>query len=102
MFSRRLTWKCTLDKAKTNIKLKNTEAYKNYDMSAGLDVDGYFATAGGPYMGKGFCFRYKMNDVPGNPEYIKTMKGNANKELDATVIARLNSLSAIAGTMTLK
>lgn len=92
VFSRRLTWKCTLDKAKTNIKLKNTEDYKNYDMSAGLDVDGYFATAGGPYMGKGFCFRYKMNDVPGNPEYIKTMKGNANKELDATVIAQFEQL----------
>jgi hypothetical protein len=33
-----------------------------------------------------------MNDVPGNPEYIKTMKGNANKELDATVIAQFEQL----------
>lgn len=52
VFSRRLTWKCTIKKAKTNIALKKTKEYKNYDMSAGLDTDGYFATAGGPYLGK--------------------------------------------------
>lgn len=92
VFSRRLTWKCTLNKAKTNIELKKTEEYKNYDMSAGLDKDGYFATAGGPYMGKGFCYRYRINEVPGNPEYTQTMKRNANKELDKTVIAQFEQL----------
>lgn len=92
VFSRRLTWKCDLSKAKTNLELKKTDAYKNYEMSAGLDKDGYFATAGGPYMGKGFCFRYRINDVPGNPEYTQTMKRNANKELDTTVIEQFNQL----------
>lgn len=86
VFSRRLTWKCTFSKAKTNLELKRTEAYKNYEMSAGLDTDGYFATAGGPYVSNGFCYRYRINEVPGNPEYIATMKGNAAKELDTTVI----------------
>ncbi len=92
VFSRRLTWKCTLNKAKTNVELKKTDEYKNYDMSAGLDTDGYFATAGGPYMGKGFCYRYRINEVPGNPEYTQTMKRNANKELDKTVIAQFEQL----------
>ena len=82
VFSRRLTWKCTIKKAKTNIALKKTKEYKNYDMSAGLDTDGYFATAGGPYLGKGFCYRYRINEVPGNPSYVNTMKGNAAKSLD--------------------
>ena len=36
-----------------------------------------FATAGGPYLGKGFCYRYRINEVPGNPSYVNTMKGNA-------------------------
>ena len=52
----------------------------------------YFATAGGPYMGKGFCcYRYRINEVPGNPEYTQTMKRNANKELDKTVIGHSSS-----------
>lgn len=88
VFSRRLTWKCTIKKAKTNIALKKTKEYKNYDMSAGLDTDGYFATAGGPYLGKGFCYRYRINEVPGNPSYVNTMKGNAAKSLDKTVISQ--------------
>ena len=57
-------------------------------MSAGLDTDGYFATAGGPYLGKGFCYRYRINEVPGNPSYVNTMKGNAAKSLDKTVISQ--------------
>lgn len=81
-----------MNKAKTNVELKKTDEYKNYDMSAGLDTDGYFATAGGPYMGKGFCYRYRINEVPGNPEYTQTMKRNANKELDKTVIAQFEQL----------
>ena len=58
------------------------------NMSAGLDTDGYFATAGGPYLGKGFCYRYRINEVPGNPSYVNTMKGNAAKSLDKTVISQ--------------
>ena len=71
VFSRRLTWKCTIKKAKTNIALKKTKEYKNYDMSAGLDTDGYFATAGGPYLGNDNDIKVVCVSTPITPDAFK-------------------------------
>lgn len=92
VFSRRLTWKVSLKEAEDNADLKISEGYENYEMEAAVEDDGYFPTAGGPYLGKGFCYRYRINEVPGNPEYVKTMRTAANKNIDKNVISQFERL----------
>jgi hypothetical protein len=83
----RLSWNISPSTVKKNLKLKNSEIYKNNEIEAAYGENGRVEGADGPYVGKGFFYRQISSDnpLPAGHDYIMTWVGRSDDELDENV-----------------
>jgi hypothetical protein len=83
----RLSWNISPSTVKKNLKLKNSETYKNNEIEAAYGENGRVEGADGPYVGKGFFYRQISSDnpLPAGHDYLMTWVGRSDDELDENV-----------------
>lgn len=84
VFTKRLSWDCSLSSVKRNLSTKATKAYKDYTIEA-AGVDGTVEGANGPYEGKGFFYRVTFGGKPGGADYIDLWVGRDNAGIDENI-----------------
>jgi hypothetical protein len=85
----RLSWNISPSTVKKNLKLKNSDVYKNNEIEAAYGENGRVEGADGPYVGKGFFYRQisSENPLPEGHDYLMTWVGRSDDALDENVKA---------------
>lgn len=84
VFTRRLSWKCSLKSVKRNLSKKKTKEYKQYTIEAAGE-NGKVEGADGPYKGKGFFYRDTFGGKPGGAAYVESWVERQNAGIDSNV-----------------
>ena len=80
-FSKRYSYKISLQSAKNNFYVRQSDGYKNYDIKSISIPD-----AGGPYVGLGFFNRVLSGKNPKGRELIDAYANCYSKEFDSNVV----------------